>query len=68
MNKKCHNFRISHDIDMKLGPVAKLDNINTATSKNFHDDVMIANYDVILLSSIYGHFAAIPKPDSKRMV
>ena len=31
------------DIDMKLGPVTKLDKGNKATSKKFADDVMSAN-------------------------
>ena len=29
-----HNSRISHDIDMKLGPITKIDKRNTGTSKN----------------------------------
>ena len=29
----CHNCRTSNDIDMKLGPVTKLDNKNMTTSK-----------------------------------
>ena len=33
LNKEnCYNSRTSHDIDMRLGPVAKLDKRNTATS------------------------------------
>ena len=62
MNKNCHNFRISHDIHIKLGPVTKLDKGNTATSKNFDDEIISVNYDVI-----YGIFAAIQKPDSGRI-
>ena len=34
IDKNCHNFRVSNDIDMKCGPVIKLDKRNTATSKN----------------------------------
>ena len=30
----CHNSRTSDDIDMKLGPVAKLDKRNKTISKN----------------------------------
>ena len=33
---------------MKLGPVTKLENGNTRTLKNFDDDVMPENYDVIV--------------------
>ena len=29
----CHNSRTSNDIDMKLGPVTKIDKINKTTSK-----------------------------------
>ena len=35
INKNYHNFRTSNDIAMKLGPATKLDNRNTATSKQF---------------------------------
>ena len=31
ISKNCHNSRTSHDINMKLGTVTKLDNRNTAT-------------------------------------
>ena len=34
INENCRNSRTSHDIDMKLGPVTKLDKRNTTTSKN----------------------------------
>ena len=46
MNKNDHNSRISHDIDMKLAPVAKLDKRNTSTSKN--DEGMSANCDQVM--------------------
>ena len=39
---------------MKLGPVTKLDKGNTTTSKNFDDEIISVNYDVI-----YGIFAVI---------
>ena len=38
-----HNSRTSDDIDMKLGPVMKLDTRNKATSKKIDDDVMLAD-------------------------
>ena len=44
---------------MKLGPVPKLDMRNTTTSKNFDDDVMSENCDVIVIFFIYGQFRAI---------
>ena len=40
---KNENSRTSNYIDIKLGPVTKLDNRNTATSKNLNDDVVSAN-------------------------
>ena len=47
INKNCNNSRTSHDIDMKLGPVTKLDKESTSTSKTFDDKVMSANCYVI---------------------
>ena len=48
LQKNCHNSRTSNDIDMKLGPVTKLDKKNTATSEKLDDDVLSANGDVIV--------------------
>ena len=53
---------------MKLGPVTKLDKRNKTRPKTFHDDVMSANRDVIIIFLIYGPFGAIRNPDSKRIV
>ena len=39
---------------MKFGPVTKLDKKNTMTSKEFDDDVMSENFDVIVVFPIYG--------------
>ena len=52
---------------MKLGPVTKLDKGNKTTSK-FDNDVMSTDGDIIVISSIYGQFGAIQKPDSRRIV
>ena len=49
-----HDSRTSDGIDMKLGPVTKLDQRNTSTSKKFDDDVMSASYGVIINFPIYG--------------
>ena len=68
IKENCHNSRTSDDIDMKLGPVTKLDKRNKITSKKFDDDVMSANSDVIVIFPIYGQFGAIRKPDSGRIV
>ena len=43
-----NNSRTNHDIEMKLGPVTKLDKRNTETLKRFDYDVMSANCDVIV--------------------
>ena len=48
---------------MKLGSVTKLDKRNKTTSKKFDDDVMPANFDVIVIFPIYSQFGAIRKPD-----
>ena len=63
-----HNSRTSDDIDMKLGPVAKLDKKNKTTSKNFGNDVITSNCYVIVIFPIYCQFGAIRKPDSGRIV
>ena len=49
LQKNCHDSRTSNDIDMKLGPVIKLDKRNTETSKKLDDDVLSANYDAIVI-------------------
>ena len=49
---------------MKLGPVTNLDKRNKMTSKNFGDDVMSVNCDVIVIFPIYGRFGALWKLDS----
>ena len=36
---------------MKLISVIKLDKTNTATSKKFDDDVMLENYDAIVIAA-----------------
>ena len=59
IKENCHNSRTSDDIDMKLGPVTKLDKRNKITSKKFDDDVISTNYDVVVVFPIYGQFGAI---------
>ena len=54
---------------MKLGPVTKLDNRKTATSKKcLAMTVCRQIFDVIVIFPISGQFGAIPKPDSGRVV
>ena len=43
INKNCHSFRISNDIDMNFGPVAKLEH---GDYQKFDDVVLSANYDI----------------------
>ena len=68
IKKNCHNSWTSHDIDVKLGPVTKLDKRNKTTSKKFDDDVISKSCDVISIFPIYGQFGAIWKPDSRCIV
>ena len=63
-----HNSKTSDDIDMKLEPVAKLDKGNKTTSKNFDDNVMSKNCDVIAIFPIYNQFGGIQKLDYERIV
>ena len=67
IKENCYNSRTSDGIDMKLGPVTKLDKRNKTMSKNIDGDVMTANYDGIVIFLIYGQFRAIQKPDSGRI-
>ena len=65
MKKSCHNSRTSDDIDMKPGPVTKLDKRKKGTSKKFDNEFISENCDVIFIFSIYGQFGEIRKPDSR---
>ena len=62
MKENCHNSRTSNDIDMKLGPVAKLNKINKTTSKKCGDDAMLTKYDVIVIFVI---LASLEQPTSR---
>ena len=44
---------------MNFGPVNKLDKKNTATLKKFIDDVMSANCDVIIFSTVLPLFSQV---------
>ena len=57
IKKNCHNSRTSDGIDMKLGPVTKLDKRNKTTSKKI-------DIDVIVIFRIFGQFGAVRRPDS----
>ena len=58
----------SNDIDMKLGPVTKLDKRNKITSKKIDSNVMSASSDVIVIFPNYDQFGPTWKPDSGRLV
>ena len=49
IKENCHNFKTSNDIDLKLGPVTKTDKKNTTASKIFGDDVMLTDFDIIVI-------------------
>ena len=68
IKENCHNSRTSGDIDMKLGPVTKLEKRNKATSKNFDYDVMSGNCDIIVIFYIFGQFRAVRRLDSRKGV
>ena len=62
INQNSPNSRISNGIDVKRGPVIKLDKRNTATTKKLTDDTISKNIAVI------AQLGAIRKMDSKRVV
>ena len=68
IKENCHNSRTRDDIDLKLGPVTKLDKKNKTTWKKIHDDVMSGKSDVIIIVPFHGQFGEIQKPDSGRRV
>ena len=51
MKESSRNSRTINVVDMKLGPVAKLEKGNKTTSKKFDDDVISENCDVWLIWS-----------------
>ena len=65
INENCYNSRTSHDTDMKLGPVTKLDKKNTATSKKYEDNIMSVNCDFIIL--YFFQFMANFQPSGSRI-
>ena len=64
----CHNPRTSNDVNMKLGPVIKLEKRNKTTSKKIDYDVISSKCDVIVVFPVDGQLGAIRKPDSERIV
>ena len=68
IKENCCKSRTSDDIDMKPGPVTKLDKKIKITLINFNVGVRSKNCDVIVIFLIYGQFGATRKPDSGRIV
>ena len=68
IKENCHNSRTSDAIDMKLGPVTKLDKGNKTTSKKLDDDIITENRDVIVNFRIFDQFGAVRRPDSGNRV
>ena len=68
INENYHNSRTSHDNDMKLRLLTKLDKKNKPKSKNIDNEVMSVSCNVILFLRIYGQFSSILRQDSGRMV
>ena len=68
----CHNSRTSDDIDMKLGPVTKLNKRNKTTSKNL---MMTSFWEVATSLSFFGFLAnleqsggLIPDTESAKVI
>ena len=53
---------------MKPAPVTKLDKKKKIPLKKIDDNIMLENYDVIVIFPIYGQFGAIRKVDSGGIV
>ena len=68
IKENCHNSRTSDDIDVKLGPVTKLDKKNKTRSEKFGVDVMSENFDVIVIFQMFGQFGAVRRLDSGHRV
>ena len=54
IKEKFHNCRTSHDIDMKLGPVTKLDKRNKKTSKKL---TLTSCWKIVTSLSFFGFLA-----------
>ena len=63
IEENCHNSRTSNDIDVKLGPVTKLEKKNTAISKK-SDDSVLSEFMTSL--SLFGFIANLKQFRSRR--
>ena len=68
IKRNCHNARTNNDIDIKLGPVTKIDWRNKKKRQKVDDDAISSNCDVTAIFLIYDQFGAIRKLDSGRIV
>ena len=58
------NSRTNNDMDMKFEPLFKLEKRNAMKPKRFVNDIILANYDIIIIFLIYCWFDPIGKPKS----
>ena len=63
INKNCHNSRTSNYIDVTPRAVTTFEKKNKGTSKNTDDEVMLENFDVIVIFSINGKLGVIGRLD-----
>ena len=62
MNKNCSNSRTSNDVDIRLGPVTKLDKRNRAKSINL---TMSSCRQILTSLSIFGSMASLEQSRSR---
>ena len=55
-------------MDMKLGPITKLNKKNNVMSNEFNGYIMLENCDVIDIFPIYIQFGTVCKPGSECIV
>ena len=68
INKNYYKRRTNNDINMKTGPLSKLERRNGMTLKKIDDNIMLENYDALVIFLIYDQFGANQKPDSGYML
>ena len=68
IKENCNNSSTSDDVNIKLRPATKLDKKNKIPFKKIEDDVMLVNYDVLVIFPIYAQFGAIWKPGCECIV
>ena len=66
LNENCHHFITSNDIEIKIGPATKEEEVNV--KKKLEDDFMLASCDIITIFLIHGQFGAIWVLDSGSLI